>query len=55
MKQPKLTEEQLAILEEIRELVLVGEQKLKEFNEESAALEEKWRKRTEAKRAAAQQ
>ena len=55
MKQPELTGKQLAILEEIRELVIIGEQKLKEMDEGMAALEEKWRLRAEAKRAAAAQ
>ncbi len=55
MKQLELTEKQLAILEEIREVVTIGEQKLKEFSEESAAIEKKWQRRTEAKRAAAAQ
>lgn len=54
MKQPDLTEKQLAILEEIQEIVTVGEQKLKEFMQESAKVEEKWRLRAEAKMAAAQ-
>ncbi|HEY9862237.1 MAG TPA: hypothetical protein V6D16_22265 [Candidatus Obscuribacterales bacterium] len=53
MKQEELTEKQLAILEEIHQLVLVGEQKLKEYSEESAVIDEKWRRRAEAKRAAA--
>ncbi|MCL1470119.1 hypothetical protein [Argonema antarcticum] len=55
MKQPELTEKQLAILEHIQEIVTVGEQKLKEFMQESAKVEEKWRLRAEAKRDAAAQ
>ena len=54
MNQPEMTERQLAILGEIHELVIVGEQKIKEYLEESAAIDEKWRVRAEAKRAALQ-
>jgi hypothetical protein len=54
MKQQELTEKQLAILEEIQEIVTVGEQKLEEFIEESVKATEKWRLKAEAKRAAAQ-
>jgi hypothetical protein len=54
MTQQELTEKQLAILEEIQEIVTVGEQKLEAFIEESAKTTEKWRLKAEAKRAAAQ-
>ncbi|MFB2897461.1 hypothetical protein ACE1CI_31475 [Aerosakkonemataceae cyanobacterium BLCC-F50] len=54
MKQQEMTEKQLAILEEIQEIVTVGQQKLEEFIEESAKATEKWQLKAEAKRAAAQ-
>ena len=54
MNQPELTQEKLAILEEIREIATIGELKLKEYMEESATIDEKWRLRAEAKRAEAQ-
>lgn len=54
MKQQELTEKQLAILEEIQEIVTVGQQKLEAFIEESAKATEKWRLKAEAKRADAQ-
>lgn len=53
MKQQELTEKQLAILEEIQEIVTVGQQKLEEFIEESAKATEKWHLKAEAKRAEA--
>jgi hypothetical protein len=42
MSQPEVTKEQQVILDEIAELVKVGEQKLKQFADESAAMEIKW-------------
>ncbi|MFB2833850.1 hypothetical protein [Floridanema evergladense] len=54
MTQQELMEKQLAILEEIQEIVTVGEQKLEVFIEESAKATEKWRLKAEAKRAATQ-
>lgn len=44
MKQADLTKKQKKILEEIRELVVTGQKKLKEFSEESLAIEKKWQK-----------
>lgn len=49
MKQSELTEQQLKILQEIQELVQIGEQKLQEADEGMAKLEEKWNKRVKAK------
>jgi hypothetical protein len=49
MKQGTLTEEQQAILDEIAELVKVGEQKLEQFAEESTKMDAKWRKRLQSK------
>lgn len=55
MNKEELTEKQLAVLEEIRAIVTIGEQKLQYFSVESAKMEEKWRRKAEAKRAAAAQ
>lgn len=39
MNKEELTEKQLAVLEEIREIVTIGEQKLQDFSAESAKIE----------------
>ena len=49
-----MTEKQKAILEEIREIAIVGEQQITQALEESTVIEEKWRRKADAKRAAAQ-
>lgn len=49
MKQGTLTEEQQAILDEIAELVKVGEQRLEQFAEESTKMDVKWRMLLQAK------
>lgn len=54
MKQAEMTEKQKAILDEIRELAIIGQQEIKQALEESATIEEKWRRKADAKRAAAQ-
>ncbi|WP_293331060.1 hypothetical protein [Microcoleus sp. CAWBG58] len=54
MKQAEMTEQQKAILEEICEIAIVGEQQIKQALEESATIDEKWRRKADAKRAAAQ-
>lgn len=51
MKQPEFTQKQQEILKEIYELVVIGQQKLKEFAEESDRIEKKWRQIAEAQRA----
>lgn len=45
MSQQEVTKEQQIILDEIAELVKVGERKLKQFADESADMEAKWQKR----------
>lgn len=54
MKQAEMTEQQKAILDEIRELAIIGEQQIKQDLEESATIDEKWRRKADAKRPAAQ-
>ncbi|MBW4576000.1 MAG: hypothetical protein KME08_12030 [Aphanothece sp. CMT-3BRIN-NPC111] len=54
MTQASLNEQQLAELDELLELARVAEQKLKEFSEESDKVAQKWQRKAEAKRAAAQ-
>ena len=54
LKQSEMTQKQKAILQEIRELAIIGELEIKQALEESATIEEKWRRRADAKRAAAQ-
>lgn len=53
MKKIEMSEKQRLVLDEINELVIIGEQKLKEFSDESAVIEAKWQQRVEAKRGAA--
>jgi hypothetical protein len=45
MKQGTLKAEQQVLLDEIAELVKVGEQKLEQFAEDSTKMDAKWRKR----------
>jgi len=47
-----MTEKQKAILPEILQLAIIGGQQIKQALEESAEIEEKWRHRADAKRAA---
>lgn len=44
MKPAKLSQNQLEILNSIDELVRNGQKKLEEFEAESAAMDEKWKK-----------
>lgn len=53
MKKIEMSEKQRLVLDEINELVIIGEQKIKEFSDESAVIKAKWQQRAEAKRAAA--
>ncbi len=43
MKQTKLTQQQETILQEIKEIVLIGEEKLKTFQSQSQAISDKWK------------
>ncbi|WP_293353952.1 MULTISPECIES: hypothetical protein [unclassified Microcoleus] len=54
MKQAEMTEQQKAILEEIREIAIVGKQQIKQAFEESATIDNKWRRKADGKPAAAQ-
>ncbi len=54
MKPTQLTQKQQKILENIDELVRDGLQQLEQFKAESAAMDEKWRKIAETKRARGQ-
>ena len=54
MKPTQLSQKQLEILGNIDELVRDGLQQLEEFKAESAAMDEKWRKIAETKRARGQ-
>lgn len=53
MKKIELSEKQRLVLDEINKIVIIGEQKLKDFSDESAVIEAKWQQRAEAKCATA--
>lgn len=49
MTQPQLTQEQLAKLEEIGKLAQNTEEKLRNLDDMTATIEQKWKRRREAK------